>query len=169
MHVLTWAARRIGVLAALLAGLLVMSFLLLHLVPGDPAIRVAGLNATPEQVVEVRRRLGLDQPLHRQFLDYAAHVFRLDFGRSFRTGEPVTEVIGSRLGVTLRLASAGIAVTMAAGLVTGLVMGALTREGRRRRTETAFALGTSLVGAVPEYVTGALLALVFAVVLGWLP
>ncbi|MER6173852.1 ABC transporter permease [Streptosporangium sp. NPDC001681] len=169
VHVLTWVARRIGVTAALLAGLLVVSFLLLHLVPGDPAVRVAGLNATPEQVMAVRQRLGLDQPIHRQFVDYVAHVFQFDFGRSFQTGEPVTEVIGSRFGVTLRLAVAGIVVTMSVGVIIGLVMGALTREGRRRGTEASFALGTSLVGAVPEYVMGTLLALVFAVVLGWLP
>ncbi|WP_283139225.1 ABC transporter permease [Rhizohabitans arisaemae] len=169
MTALSWIARRLAVTAGVLAGLLVASFLLLHLVPGDPAVRVAGLNATPEQVAAVRHELGLDQPVHRQFLAYAGQVARLDFGDSFQTGEPVTEVIGSRLGVTLQLALAGIAVTMFTGVALGVLMGVLTRDGRRRGTEAAFAMGTSLVGAIPEYVVGALLALVFAVGLGWLP
>ncbi|PZG41511.1 ABC transporter permease [Spongiactinospora gelatinilytica] len=160
---------RLGTMAALLAALLVASFLLLHLVPGDPAVRIAGLNATPEQVAAVRHRLGLDLPLHRQFAEYVMDGLRLDFGRSFRTGEPVTGVIGGSLGVTLRLAAMGITLTMLTGVALGIAMAALTREGRRPGVETAFTTGTSLVGAVPEYVTGAVLALVFAVGLGWLP
>src|SRR4051794_37315348 len=92
------AARKAALgLASVLAALLFACFLILHLVPGDPAVRVAGLDATAEDVANVRHALGLDRPLWVQFAQYAASVGRLDFGRSFVTREPVARVIADRL------------------------------------------------------------------------
>src|SRR5512147_2801049 len=96
------AKRLLGLLPTLvIVGILV--FLLVHLLPGDPARLAAGPDATPETVELVRRDLGLDQSLPHQFVRFAAGALRGDFGRSIRTKRPVAEEIGARFAPTFWL------------------------------------------------------------------
>ncbi len=161
--------RRLAELFAVLLCLVVASFLLVRVVPGDPARRVAGIDATAEQVEAMRESLGLNGPLHVQFLNYVSQLARLDFGYSFNTREPVIKVIGDRFPLTAQLAAVSILLIMAFAVPLGIAMGSLTREGRHRKLELVFMAVTGTVGALPEYLTATLLALVFAVVLHLLP
>lgn len=161
--------RRLTSLAIVVASLLVASFLIVHLIPGDPARTIAGIDASQEEVERVRRALGLDQPVLAQFVHYAKNASRLNFGRSFVTDEPVTKVIADRLPNTARLALVALLLVMALSLPLGLTVGALTREGRHPRAEVVFAAVTSVGGALPEFLASTFLAFFFAVWLRWLP
>jgi peptide/nickel transport system permease protein len=156
-------------LASVLAALLLACFLLLHLVPGDPAQRVAGLDATPEDVANVRHALRLDRSLVVQFVDYAASVAHLEFGKSFVTNEPVARVIADRLPKTLELALAAILLVMGISLPFGMLAAAFTRENRNRGFELAFTAVTSTMSALPNFLSATFLAFFFAVWLRWLP
>ncbi|WP_067895529.1 ABC transporter permease [Actinomadura chibensis] len=164
-----FVAPKVAHLMAVLSGLVVATFLLLHLTPGDPAVRVAGLNATPQRLADVRHDLGLDRPLLAQFASYIGDVARWRLGNSFQTGEPVSSIIAARLPVTLEIVVGAMALTFGIGIGIGVWMAAITREGRHRRVESGFSATTSLLGSIPEYVVGTVLVLVFAVWLGLLP
>ncbi len=161
--------RKVAGLVTVLSGLVVATFLLLHLTPGDPAVRVAGLNATPQRLADIRHQFGLDRPMPDQFLAYVGDIVTGRSGTSFQTGEPVNAIIADRLPVTLRLVVGAVLLTFVVGTALGVWMAALTREGRRRRVESSFSTVTSLLGAIPEYVVGAALVLVVAVWWGLLP
>jgi peptide/nickel transport system permease protein len=161
--------RRLASLGIVVASLLVASFLIVHLIPGDPARTIAGIDASQEEVERVRRALGLDQPVLVQFVRYARNAGRLDFGRSFVTDEPVTKVIADRLPKTAQLALVALLLVMTLSIPLGMIVGALTREGRHPRAEVAFAAVTSVGGALPEFLASTFLAFLFAVWLRWLP
>src|SRR5437660_12770806 len=91
-------------------GILTLVFSLIHLIPGDPAVQIAGENARPEDVQQVRKALGLDQPLWSQYVTYLTHVMRADLGRSFQTNEAVTKQIAQRYPATIQLALAAMSV-----------------------------------------------------------
>ncbi len=160
--------RAIGLLAVLLA-LLIGTGIMVRLIPGDPALRIAGIDATAEQIARIRSELGLSQPAWQQVVNYTAGVLRLDFGRSFLTGEPVAKVIADRLPKTAQLAGLALVLVLGLSIPFGILLGAFTREGRHRRLELAFAAFTSVTGSLPEYLAGTFLAFVFAVWLQWLP
>lgn len=164
-----YAVRRGIGLVWVLAALLVATFLIVRLIPGDPARRVAGLDATAEDVERTREALGLNKSLPEQFVDYVSAIVRFEFGRSFVTREPVAKVVADRFPKTVQLAVTALAIVMLGAVPLGLLFGALTREGRRRRLEIGFAAVTSLGGALPEYLAATFLAFVFAVWLRWLP
>ena len=161
--------RRAGSLGIVLAALLFASFLIVRLIPGDPARTIAGLDASQEDVQRIRVALGLDKPLLVQFATYARRAVRLDFGRSFVTNEPVTTLIGDRLPKTVQLAAVALLLVMVLSVPLGMAAGAFTREGRHRRAEVMFAAVTSAGGALPEFLASTFLAFVFAVWLQWLP
>jgi peptide/nickel transport system permease protein len=156
-------------LASVLAALMLACFLLVHLVPGDPALRVAGLDATPEDVANVRHTLGLDLPLSQQFVNYVTGIARLDFGKSFVTREPVAQVIADRLPKTLELAITAMLLVIGASLPLGMVAAALTRDDRNRAFDVAFTAATSTMSALPNFLSATFLAFLFAVWLRWLP
>jgi len=167
-----WArflARRLGGLAGVLVTLVVVTFAMVQLIPGDPARALAGPDATPGQVELFRHELGLDRALPEQFLAYARGLLGGDLGTSFQTGEPVARVIGSRLPFTAELAFLAIVIVLGLAVPLGMAVAVATRGGRRPRLDTAFTFVTGLVGAIPEYVLGTLLVLVFAIWLGALP
>lgn len=161
--------KRLFGLAVVLIMLLVLTFLLIYLVPGDPAVRQAGIDATQAQIELERERMGLNRPILQQFVDYVRNAARLDFGTSFKTRQPVTEILQQRFPRTFELAAAGLLLAIAIGIPLGIVAGALTREGRNRRFEVIFMSVTSVGGALPEFLTATLLAFIFAVTLKWLP
>ena len=124
----TYILRRLGVSLVTLAGVCVLVFLLVQLLPGDPARTIAGVLATPEDVERVRQQMALDQPLTTQFGSYVSGLLQGDLGTSARTQRPVAAEIGARLPATLTLA----AVATAFGTVVGVVLGvvAATRRGK---------------------------------------
>src|SRR5689334_10812382 len=85
-------------------GILTLVFSLIHMIPGDPARQIAGENARPEDIITVRKALGLDKPLWTQYVTYLSHVVRGDFGTSFQTSTPVSKQIRERYPATIELA-----------------------------------------------------------------
>lgn len=148
-----------------LLGISVLVFLIVHLIPGDPAVLVAGLESSREVVERIRAELGLDQPLHVQFWRFLSRVVQGDLGTSIRTGGPVTEEIAERLPYTLRLALGGTLVATLIGLVTGAV--AAVRHNRAWDYVTMVL--TLLAVSTPSYWLALMLMLVFSLQLGLLP
>lgn len=155
----------VGVLAALVVG----TFLMIQLVPGDPAQVVAGSDASPEQVAQIRQELGLDRSVPVQFASYVGGLLRGDFGTSYSSGQPVSIVIADRLPLTAEVALLGIVVVLLVSVPLGMAVAVACRGGRRRGLDTTFSGATAVVGAVPEYVLATLLVYVFAIKLALLP
>ncbi|GAA2810314.1 ABC transporter permease [Kitasatospora sp. CM 4170] len=153
-----------GLLVLALASFLV--FLILRLIPGDPATSLAGPDAGPEAVAAVRTRLGLDQPLLTQYVGWLGHLASGDLGPSYAIGGQVADLIGNGLGATVQLTLGALLLVVLIALPLG-VAGATTR--RRPVAAAAVQAFTTAVLAVPPFVTGVLLVLLFAVTLGLLP
>jgi peptide/nickel transport system permease protein len=167
-----WAgylARRLAGVVAVLMVIVLLTFLIVRFVPGDPARLIVGMNATPDQVEQVREDLGLNDPLWQQFGSYVSGLFTGDLGHSFVNKQPVTEMIGQRLPLTAQLALSALAVVLVLGFLLGVTAGMLDHNGRGRAFTSPFTAVTSLVGALPEYITGTLLVYVFALSLQWFP
>ncbi|KAB2384839.1 ABC transporter permease [Actinomadura montaniterrae] len=161
--------RRLATIAGGLVFLLVITFLMIHLVPGDPVRASLGLNVSPEVVAARRAQLHLDRPLWVQFWYYVRDLAHFKFGTSIQTGEPVDQLIRNRLTATVQLAVAAMALVLVISLLLGMCFGWLTAGGRRRRTELGFNLVSGTVTAVPDFLTGTLLVVVFALGTHWFP
>jgi ABC-type dipeptide/oligopeptide/nickel transport system permease component len=162
---LTFLARRLLHLIPVIFGVSVAVFLMIHLVPGDPARLVAGMEASTQDVEAVRKALGLDRSLPVQYATFVANALTGDFGESFRTGRPVLEEIGTRYGNTLMLGLVAVVFGTFLGIVTGII----TAVYRDTWIDTTV-LAVSLLGiSVPTFFLGLLLMLYFSVYLGWLP
>ena len=143
----------------------ILVFLMLRLTPGDPAAIIAGDNANSEQVAEIRKRLGLDQPIHRQFVIWANRTLHGDFGESFFFKKQVAELIADRLEPTLSLAVMTISLAVLIAVPLG-VLAAYRHGGWLDR----IVMGFSVLGfSVPVFVIGYALIYVFAIELAWLP
>jgi peptide/nickel transport system permease protein len=142
-----------------------ITFAMIHLIPGDPAAAIAGLSATQEQIANIRHDLGLDQPLATQFVRWYANLLHGDLGRSLLLGQPVLEATLFRLPVTIGLSLYALVITLVIGLVTG-VLAALRQNTWVDQAAMMFAMiGISL----PNFYLGLLMIILFAVDLGWLP
>jgi peptide/nickel transport system permease protein len=161
--------RRAWQLAVGVLTLIVLAFLMIRLIPGDPARAVAGNEATLAELDRVRERLGLDLPLWQSFIDYVVRLVSGDWGQSFRSGDSVLNLIAIRLPYTAIVSLAGILVAVLLGALLGMVVALLTRGDRRRWLDVSFSWTTSLLGSLPQYVAAALLVAVFAVGLGLFP
>jgi peptide/nickel transport system permease protein len=166
---LSFCGRRVLSLAVIAAVLVVATFFLVRLVPGDPAVRLLGEDATPEVLAGIREELGLDRPLLAQLGSYGAGVVRGDLGDSLVGDFAVADIIGQRLPRTIALAATGTAIVLLGALVGGLWAGVLAATGRRRGVDVAFTFGTGIFGAIPEYVFATLLVVVFGLWLEVLP
>jgi ABC-type dipeptide/oligopeptide/nickel transport system permease component len=157
--------RRLAQVVPIALGIVTLVFSLVHLIPGDPAVQLAGENAQPEDIARVRTELGLDRPLHVQYFSYLGSLARLDLGTSFRSGEPVAEQIATRYPATIVLAVAGMLVALAVALPLGIVA-AVWRNSWIDNVARFFALiGVSM----PSFWLGPLLIIAFAIHLQWLP
>jgi len=157
--------RRLVLAIPTLFGVLVVTFLLLYVAPGDPVQEMVGERADAETIARLRRELRLDEPLITQFGYYASGVATGNLGRSYITGRPILQDILERFPKTLLLA--GTAMLLAA--VTGITIGVLSARVPGGWFDR-IALGTSYLGvSFPVYWVGLLLILLFAVELRWLP
>jgi peptide/nickel transport system permease protein len=168
----SWAAfalRRFAGLVGTVVVAVVMTFVIVPLIPGDPAVSAAGPDATVDQIAAARAELGLDRPLFERFGDYVGGLLRGDLGHSFSLNAPVADVVLVRLPFTAGLAFLALLVVLVVAVPLGMAVGALTRGGRRRRLDAAFGYTTAFVAAIPPYVMATLLVLLFAVTLQVLP
>lgn len=162
---LRFIVRRLLLTIPVLLGVATLVFSLIHLVPGDPVQAMLGDSATPQDVADVRARLGLDRPLPVQYGAFLSNVSRGNLGTSLRTNQLVASAIAERMPATFELAFAAMAVATAIALPLGIV--AAVRAG----TLTDYGATTlALVGiSIPNFWLGPLMAIVFSISLGWLP
>jgi len=146
-------------------GVLLLTFLLVHLVPGDPVEVMLGESATTADRSQLRAELGLDQPLPVQFADYLVKLAHGDFGRSIHTHTPIAGLLQERVPTTARLALLALVIAVLIGLPLGIAA-ALNHLRWPDRMATLSALTLS---AMPHFWLGPLLMLIFALWLGWLP
>lgn len=158
-------ARRLLLTVPVLLGVATLVFSLIHLVPGDPVQSMLGEAASPQEVADLRARLGLDRPLYAQYGTFLAGLTRGDLGTSLRTNQPVAATIRERIPATFELAFAAMAVAVALAIPLGIVA-AVYAGGPIDLAATTLAL----VGiSIPNFWLGPLMAIIFSVVLGWLP
>ncbi|HEX7437925.1 MAG TPA: ABC transporter permease [Caldimonas sp.] len=158
-------AQRILATLPVMAVVALIVFLLIHLSPGDPAALIAGDLATTDDIARLRASLGLDQPLWRQFLLWAAKLARGDLGTSIFTQVPVTELLAQRLEPTLSIAL----LTMALSLVLAIPLGTLAAYRAGSWVDRLVMLFAVLAFSVPVFLIGYLLIYTFSIVLHWLP
>ncbi|AHE54826.1 ABC transporter permease [Sphingomonas sanxanigenens] len=160
-----YAIRRILLALPVMAVVTILVFALLYFAPGDPALVIAGDNATAADIARIRHTLQLDQPPVTRFLAWAGRLLQGDFGTSIYTGEPVARMIAQRAGATLSLMA--LATTFA--VVIGLALGILAAQ-RRGGGWDRFLAGYATLGfSLPPFVMAYILAFIFAATLHWLP
>ncbi len=140
-------------------------FLVLRLVPGDPADAVAGQDATPERVAEVRVQLGLDKPVAEQYVSWLGDLARGDMGRSLRSGIPVSRLLKLSMPPTLELALVAYTIALSFGIPLGVMAGANPRSF----WDWLLSGYTLVTIGIPSFLSGILLLWLFGVVLGWFP
>ena len=142
-----------------------ITFGMMRLIPGDPSAVIGGLSATAEQLEQIRRELGLDDPLPVQLVKWYAGLLQGNLGRSILMGQDVLEVTMIRLPVTIALSLYALVLTLVLGLVSG-ILAAL----RQNTAVDQLAMVFAMIGiSVPNFFLGLLMILLFAVHLGWLP
>ncbi|WP_434154460.1 ABC transporter permease [Pseudomonas sp. JZ134] len=162
---LTFITRRVAYALLILLGVTLITYLLLFMLPADPARQIAGRSATPEVVENIRHQLGLDLPFYQQYFNYLKGLLHGDLGRSFIQRSEVSELIGSRLVPSLQLMGMGILFELIIGIGLG-VIAALKRDSFADRLLMAF----SFIGvSSPQFIAAMLFLYFFAVKLGWFP
>lgn len=162
---LSYLIRRLALAVVVLFGLLVATFFIIHLVPGDPVRIVLAGRASPATIARVRHQLGLDRPLWTQFWLYLSHTLRGNFGTSFTLDSPVAQIIGQRLGVSAAL----IAYGMLLSILIGVPLAIIAALRPNTWLDNSIRLGTTLTFALPGFWLGLMLALIFGLKLGWFP
>ena len=157
--------RRVLLTIPVLIGVATLVFSLIHLVPGDPVQAMLGESASPQDVAQLRTKLGLDRPLYEQYISFARGIVHGDLGTSLRTSRPVTTVIVERMPATLELAVAAMVVAIVLAIPLGVIAAVRAGTPVDRIASTIALLGISL----PTFWLGPLLALIVSVWLGWLP
>ncbi len=162
-----YVGRRLLLLVPQLFGIVLVTFLLVHMMPGDPAYSIAGSMATTDSIKVLQAKLGLDQPLHVQFLIYVTRLAHGDLGDSYLSGRPVAQDLIERVPATVELITVAFffCVLIAVPLGTILAM----RSGRGGVAERGINVYGLLAGALPDFWLALLLAFVFYYLLHWAP
>jgi peptide/nickel transport system permease protein len=157
--------RRLASALPILVIVSLLTFSMMHMIPGDPAAAIAGLSATPDQIRQLRHDLGLDEPFIVQLVTWYGGLLHGNLGRSLLMGQPVVDVMLFRLPVTMALALYALVLTVLFGLAAG-IFAALRHNSWVDQVAMVFAMfGIS----VPNFWLGLLMIIFFAVWLGWLP
>jgi len=165
MTLTSYLARRLVLTIPVLLGMSVLVFLLLRLVPGDPAQVILGLRATPEGVAAIHRDLGLDLPVYQQYLVWMSNLLRGNLGVDYRSHQSVAELLATRIPVTVELA----AVAMLMSIVIAIPLGVAASTHRGSGADK-LALTLGVVGiSIPDFWLGIMLILFIALGLGILP
>src|SRR5919197_2541965 len=160
-----YLARRLLLLVPVLAGVSVIIFMVLHLSPGDPAEIMLGSQATKEDLARLRADLGLDEPLHVQYVRWLGHVARGDLGGSLWMKRPVLGEVLTRLRATLLLTASALLLSTTVGIALGVAAAMRPHSMLDRVSAVASLFGASM----PSFWLGIVLMVVFALWLGWLP
>jgi peptide/nickel transport system permease protein len=164
--VLRFVLRRLLQTIPLLVVLSIAVFLLIFLIPGDPAVRLAGGEmATPERVAQVREQLKLDDPVVVQYLEWVGKAVRLDFGESLYSGLSVGDEIRSRLPVTASVVLGSVIFALLVGIPLGILGGLYAGKG----VDSAVTAAASTGIAMPSFWLATILIVIFNLELGWLP
>src|SRR3984885_2099516 len=155
--------KRLATAIPTLVGVIVVTFLLTRVLPGDTAAYFAGPAATPQAIEEIRKQLGLDKPLPEQFVRYVVDLAHGDFGKSLTTGQPVLEDIATRVPARAELPLAGLIVAMLIAVPLGIL--AAVKQGSL--IDHACRIVATAGVSLPVFFTGLLLAYVFYYQLGW--
>lgn len=160
-----YIARRLLLSIPVVFGVSVIIFSIIRMIPGDPAQAIAGVNATPEYIRQIRVQYALDQPLYIQYGRFIAGMTRGDLGKSIFSGRPVTREIGERFPRTLLLAMVALSISTVIGVSAGIVSAT-----RRNSIFDNASMMVALFGvATPVFWMALMLQLLFAVQLRWLP
>lgn len=160
-----YIVRRLFAVIPTLIGISLVVFSFIHLIPGDPALAMLGERATEESITRVRAALGLDKPLHQQYLIYMSKVVRGDLGTSILRNEPVTEQLLRRFPATVELSVAAMIVAVFGGLPAGIISAV-----RRNSLIDTGSMLFSLTGvSMPIFWLGLMMSYLFGVALRWLP
>ncbi len=157
--------RRVLQMIPITLGILTLVFSLIHLIPGDPAASIAGEGARPQDILAIRKALGLDKPLWEQYVNYLGSIAHGDLGRSFRTNESVSKEILARYPATIQLAFGSMVVALLVAFPLGIIS-AIYRNSWIDNVARFFALiGVSM----PSFWFGPLLIIAFAINREWFP
>jgi ABC-type dipeptide/oligopeptide/nickel transport system permease component len=163
---LKFLAWRVGSMVPILFGVSVAVFFMVHLLPGDPVLTIlSGTDATPRQIAQLRQELGLDRPIHEQYVTWVTRAVQGDLGRSIHTRRPVGQAIAEQVGASLQLALAALALAS----VLGILVGTLAALRHRTWIDAAAMAFAALGVSIPHFWLGLLLLLVFSFTLGWVP
>ena len=160
-----YAAQRLLLMIGILLGVLTITFILSRVLPGSPVELMLGHRPTPELIEATKKELGLDQPLIIQYFTYIGEVVQGEFGKSLRTGRPVLEEVGKRIGATLELTTLAIFFVVLIGVPLGVIsavrQNSILDNGLR---------ATTIAGmAFPAFMLAMMLQMLFYGELGWLP
>jgi peptide/nickel transport system permease protein len=160
-----YVVRRLLMLVPILVGVSLLTFAILQVTPGDPAVLMLGQYATPERIAGLREELGLNDPLPLQYGRYVWRALHGDLGRSFRSQRPVVEEILDRFPSTLELTLAALLLSTVAGIATGLV----AATARNRWVDGGIMAGALVGLSIPEFWLGIVLLIVFGIKLHLVP
>ena len=164
-RVLRRLALRLGQAVPVLLVVAVIAFTVMHLLPGDPAVIIAGPEAGAEAIERIRAQLGLDRPIHEQLFVWLLHLAQGDFGTSLMLNQSVLQALADRMPVTLSLTLVSFAITIPVGIALGVV----AAKFRNTWVDSAV-MFLALVGvSVPGFWIAILSVVLFSVILGWLP
>ncbi|MEV0164587.1 ABC transporter permease [Nonomuraea fuscirosea] len=162
---LRYLARRLGQALLVVAGVVVLTFAVMRLVPGDPAVAFAGPKATPEQLAAARARFGLDDPLPAQLLTYVRDLLTGDWGVSLRTRQPVRDDLYLAFPASLELVGTALLIAV----VLGIPLGVLAVRYKTKFPDFGVRVGSMLAVSVPVFWLALALQTIFASNLGWFP
>jgi peptide/nickel transport system permease protein len=165
MNLATYVARRLALMALVVFGVLVITFVVSHVIPADPVGAILGGNAPVEKVDALRRELGLDRPLPQQFVAYLWGALHGDLGRSLRTGRPVWDDIQQFFPATVELTLSAIVLA----IVFGVPVGVISAVRRNQASDHAARVFSIMGVSMPVFWTGLVLMLFLYYRLGWLP
>jgi peptide/nickel transport system permease protein len=157
--------RRLAQAAFVVAGVVVLTFVVMRLVPGDPAVTYAGPRASAAQLAQVRHDLGLGRPMHVQLWDYLSSLARGDWGISLRTRQGVLSDISTAFPASLELVGGAMVIAVLAGIPLGM----FAAHRRGGLVDAAIRSTSMLAASVPVFLLALIVQYVFAAKLGWLP